>query len=178
MQQEGANLRIWNKESTFETSADLGMISAKCHNTGGPGGLVGSLEDERGNVIFQTNTGWKCSAVLEEGWEQPEFQDTSSNWQNAKKVAVHDGSRPWTNIVVGQISREAAWIWSKTSTNTVYCRGKVVFEGKFNLLTFSRISHSLHKSTYHNIAPIAQKNSALSHLSCHIFCYTRTLRCS
>ena len=162
VQQEGPNLKIWNQESTFETSADLGIIAAKCHNTGGPGGLVGSLEDERGDVIFDTNTGWKCSAVLEDGWEQPEFQDTSSNWQNAKKVADHDGSQPWTNMVVGQISRDAEWIWSKTLSTTVYCRGKVDFEGKFRFFTFPKISHSIHRFTYHYIASIAQKNYTIT----------------
>ena len=105
------------------------MIATKCQNTGGLAGILGSLENERGDILFVTNTEWKCSSVFEDGWEQPEFQDTSSNWQNAQKVSDHDSTFLWKSLI-GKISLNADWIWSQTQTMIVYCRGKILFKGK------------------------------------------------
>ena len=132
VQQQHSALKIWQQESTFEEiTSKLEIIALKCVNTGGPGGIIASLENEDGDVVFYTDTYWKCSSVLEEGWQLSGFQDTSDNWHNAIKKG-DNGDPTWGFIK--QISHDADWIWARAG-GTVYCRGVVFTKGKNNILT-------------------------------------------
>ena len=115
----------WNRESTFDTSNKLRVVAVTCRNQNGGAGVLASLEDERGNTVFYTNTKWKCSSVLETDWQLSEFQATSENWQNAVKTRDHSEE-------IGQISPTAVWIWNvENLIDTVYCRGEGITKGKF-----------------------------------------------
>ena len=122
-EQQDPKFRDWQSESTLETSDTLKVIAVRCINSGGgPAGIVASLENKEGKTIFYTNTNWTCSSERENNWYLPEFQATSANWENAVKRADHGGSH-WP--VIGEISRDADWIWAIRNPLTVYCRGTI-----------------------------------------------------
>ena len=146
VQQQDNKLKAWNAESTFVTPDRLSLIALKCTNTGGPAGILASLQNEGGDVVFYTNTNWKCSSVLEEGWQLSEFQATSDNWQNAAKRGDH-GSTTWGYI--GEISHDADWIWAAKNEATVYCHGVVTVKGKLYASLLLKPFCKLHSSQIH-----------------------------
>ena len=90
-------------------------------------GILASLTNEDGDDIIVTDGKWRCSAVLEPGWERVKFRESSDNWSDAATIAQH-GQGPWSNIrkYIGSISHEAMWIWNRESkSETVYCRRRV-----------------------------------------------------
>jgi hypothetical protein len=124
-QHDGA-LGDWLKVSTFETSEILRVVALKCTDSGGKYGIIASLHNTQGEVELKTDTTWKCSSVYVEGWERPDFEDTSCDWNYAEKIKDH-GDGPWQKKgQIRQISDEADWIWAEgTFTKIAYCRGQV-----------------------------------------------------
>ena len=123
VQKRDGHLGYWGSVSEFQTSKGLRVIALKCFDEGGGWyGILASLKNEEGETILLTDTNWKCSSVHEEGWEHPEFKDSSGNWQSASKIRDH-GNGPWG--FRDGISHDADWIWAVGSGSTAYCRGVV-----------------------------------------------------
>ena len=114
----------WAYVTTLETSDELTVIAVKCWDKVGDDGLLASLENESGDTVFHTDTNWKCSSVLENDWQDVDFQATSVNWQNAVKRRDHLNSAR-----AGQISLDADWIWTNGDQDKVYCRGEGIAKG-------------------------------------------------
>ena len=101
------------------------VIATKCYNTGGAYGVLASLENTKGEVILTTDTQWKCSSTMTDGWEMMAF-DGHSSWPSA---SVQNRTKQ-----VNKIRREAKWIWTGHGYNNLtYCRyqGKKINLGKF-----------------------------------------------
>ena len=116
VEQTDASLGVFYAESVITPAEMFQVIAFKCRNTGGPSGIVASIEDEAGATIYTTDTSWKCSSTLQDGWSNMDFN--SESWPNAVKIADH-GDSPWNTI--GGISPDADWIWAPDNPWTVYC---------------------------------------------------------
>ena len=70
-----------------------------------------------------TDDTWLCTQEEEENWAQPGFEVDFEAWEEGEMIRKHDGVKPWRGFV-GDISKEASWIWTKDHKikTTVYCR--------------------------------------------------------
>ena len=119
----------WNVEKTVLIPDTAALIAVKCIDIGGVPGILASVEGSNdGNVVVVSDSGWKCSAVEQLGWQNPGFVVDMAYWQDATEINDH-GGKPWG--YVGDISASAKWIWTNRYTwthdidKTVYCRGVI-----------------------------------------------------
>ena len=117
--QYAANLDTYNVQSTIVIPKTFRVIAIKCVDMGGGDGLLASAENHLGDLVLLSDTTWKCSDTLEQGWEQDNFNASSENW----KPAIDIGPKSWS--VSGQISSYASWIWTEKRVNTIYCRAEM-----------------------------------------------------
>ena len=128
--QYASNLNKYNILSTIVIpSGNFKVIAIKCVDIGQGEGLLASAEDYLGELVLLSDATWKCSEVLEEGWEQVNFIASSENWKNAVDI----GEKSWS--VKGQVSPYADWIWTENRVDTIYCRAEMPWErGLFSFI--------------------------------------------
>ena len=125
--QYAADLNTYNILSTIVIPNSFKVIAIKCVDIGQGEGLLASAENYLGELVLLSDTTWKCSEVLEQGWEQTNFDASSENWNNAVDI----GEKSWS--VKGQVSPYADWIWTEKRVDTIYCRVEMPWErGLYN----------------------------------------------
>ena len=82
------------------------LLSVKAINSRAIHGFIIKLSNG-----FVTDTHWRCSNTYNDNWNKLSFND--DEWQPAKKVTL-----PWDHGL-----DPAEFIWAKTYTKIVYCRG-------------------------------------------------------
>ena len=111
---ETPGTEVWTKEANLKIPSTTKTIGIRCHNTGGPFGLMIQIADETGNVFVVSDTSWKCSNQAKHGWSRANFEE-DENW----KFAVYHKHVYWD--LAG--SRNRRTIWTQSSTDdTIYCR--------------------------------------------------------
>jgi putative heme-binding domain-containing protein len=73
------------------------LLAARVNNTGGPAAFLAELTLTSGDATTRivSDEHWQFATVAEEGWEQPEHDD--STWQPARELA-RLGGEPWTAL--------------------------------------------------------------------------------
>ena len=119
VQQAAEGLENWPAESQISVPSNFKVIGIQCLDYGVIPGILASLHDENGDEVLVTDKSWTCSQKQEEGWTAPGFD--SGTWEEGDVIGQH-GVAPWR--IIGQISRNAGWIWTKDhkTHTTVYCR--------------------------------------------------------
>ena len=119
VQQAAEGLDNWPAESQISVPSNFKVIGIQCLDYGVIPGILASLHDENGDEVLVTDKSWTCSQKQEEGWTAPGFD--SGTWEEGDVIGQH-GVAPWR--IIGQISRNAGWIWTKDhkTHTTVYCR--------------------------------------------------------
>ncbi|XP_063695080.1 uncharacterized protein LOC134826584 isoform X2 [Bolinopsis microptera] len=123
VQTDVAGQGAWNQMSTISLgpAGATNVIGIKCLNTGGPYGIMGSVEDESGNNVLVTDNSWSCSNAADAGWEQAGFVE-GDNW-NAASYYPHrvyiTNNGPWAAAM--SANKQIIWTASAADT-TVYCR--------------------------------------------------------
>ena len=102
------NMDHWNKVSNVKFVHTIMVLGIECTDVGGRYGILGSTADG-----ILTDGSWKCSGELQNGWSNPDFDDSS--WEAA--AVLEDNG----NVEDG-ISEKAQWIWSTGGEATTYCR--------------------------------------------------------
>ena len=115
--------RAWNEVVNLNIPSTTHVIAVNCVDLGGSYGIIGSVQDARGNDIMVTDTSWRCSNVWESGWEGSDFTE-GDNWNQATDnrdgtLTRKNGLDDWTNVPVS--SRRPIWTSSSAYTS-VYCR--------------------------------------------------------
>merc|ERR1740124_1129181 len=72
--------------STLNIPESTRSIGISCLNTGGPYGIMGSIQDAGGNDVLVTDDSWSCSNTADAGWEGPDFEE-GDNWNAASYYA-------------------------------------------------------------------------------------------
>ena len=80
------------------------VIAVEAMNSGGPGGLILSLDswktrprgDKKGSQILSTSPAWKASKTADAGWKKTGFND--SQWKKSTTIAEIGGG-PWGSEV-------------------------------------------------------------------------------
>ena len=123
VEKKAEGLTQWHKESKISVPSNFEVIGIKCADNGVVGGILASLHDENGEIVVLTDDTWLCTQNEEENWAQPGFEVDFEAWEEGEMIRKHDGVKPWRGFV-GDISREASWIWTKDHKikTTVYCR--------------------------------------------------------
>ena len=122
VQTDVAGQGVWNEMSTvgLGPAGATNVIGIKCLNTGGPYGIMGSVEDESGNNVLVTDNSWSCSNAADDGWENADFVE-GENW-NAASYSNHpsyvSGDGQWSSMSANRQN-----IWTNSAADyTVYCR--------------------------------------------------------
>ena len=111
------NMQHWNKASTVTLPIGSTVLAIECFNTGGPFGIIGSTNDG-----MLTDDSWKCSGEMQDGWMNPDFDDSS--WETAQVIKGNDdGGDPGK---IDEVSDDAQWIWSTGGETTSYCRKMLI----------------------------------------------------
>ena len=89
-------MNTWNKEEVFLLSVMPRLIAITAYNAVSAthsftAGILASLTNEDGEDVVVTNGSWRCSAVLEMGWERLDFG--GRNWRYAKVIAPSGGGK-------------------------------------------------------------------------------------
>jgi len=89
----------WQRPKIFEVTsllhAGLNIFAIKATNTGGQAGVLGKimiLFEDGEQLTLITDRHWKASAQVEEGWEEPGFQD--ADWMEALELGDFR-TAPW-----------------------------------------------------------------------------------
>ena len=119
-----ATMLTWVTTSTLTVPSGTRVLAIECDAESWVGGILASLSN--GQVTDHT---WKCSAVYEPGWTEPDFEPTSPNWTPAFEIVENGGSMPtWTWAECTACSSRAMWIWTPDFRNdmpgyvSAYCR--------------------------------------------------------
>ena len=111
------NHEDWWNMTSVEIPLLFSVIGIQCHNTGGIGGLIASIENSSGETINESDNTWTCSSSYENRWQMEDFdQDWSTPFQ-----IIYQGTNIWPTL--SGISSGAKWI-SFDSRNNIYCRIK------------------------------------------------------
>ena len=134
---------VWNLMSSLNIPDTTQVIGIKCLNTGGPYGIMGSIQDAAGNDVAVTDNSWSCSNAADDGWEKADFVE-GDNWNAASyyphRVYITDNG-PWA----AAMSAKKQIIWTASAADTtVYCRKVIQKPGNnelclvppYNLLRF------------------------------------------
>ena len=139
VQTDVAGQGVWNEMSTvgLGPAGATNVIGIKCLNTGGPYGIMGSVEDESGNNVLVTDNSWSCSNAADDGWEKADFVE-GDNWNAASyyphRVYITDNG-PWA----AAMSAKKQIIWTASAADTtVYCRKVISGCGKYAKKLFLR----------------------------------------
>lgn len=111
----------WDSIARVDVPSSAQVIAISCRDDGGGYGIVGDLTDSSGNSIMVTDNSWRCSAVKEDGWEQPGFD--AGEWNAPKDMG--DGSHLKRLEQFAEISspdRKAIWAAGTDGNKEVYCR--------------------------------------------------------
>ena len=57
---------VWHTADEVSLPGDTQLVAIECEDTGNIGGIKASFQGG-----FTTDSSWRCSAKLEEGWNQP-----------------------------------------------------------------------------------------------------------
>ena len=109
--------------ATLQIPASTGAVGIKCHNTGGASGIMAQVQDLAGNVITVTDSSWKCTNQLQDGWSTAGFSE-GDNWKPARLL---------NGVTMYLTTQRFAWnrglspkrkvIWTENAYNkVVYCR--------------------------------------------------------
>jgi len=105
----------WRKTSSTLLPAGTRSVAVSCQDLHHQEGILASTTNGA-----LTDSSWKCSSSSPNGWEQPDFDDSS--WAAAEEIANH-GDSPWKTRP--GINPNAKWIWTSGTPRgdtTVYCR--------------------------------------------------------
>ena len=91
--------------ATLTVPSSTSVIAVKCHNRGGHYWIVAHMKDADGNNVMVSDKSWRCSGVMESGWEKPGFVE-GDNWK--QPISVSGTSYIWSSGAKGD--------W------TAYCR--------------------------------------------------------
>ena len=103
---EDEQMSQWNQVSTVIIPSETVVLAIQCHNTGGPEGIVSSTDDG-----ILTDASWKCSGEEQDGWTNPDFDDSA--WEPAAVLRESD---------VEGVAPDAQWIWSTDGQSDAFCR--------------------------------------------------------
>ena len=128
---------VWNLMSSLNIPDTTQVIGIKCLNTGGPYGIMGSIQDAAGNDVAVTDNSWSCSNAADDGWEKADFVE-GDNWNAASyyphRVYITDNG-PWA----AAMSAKKQIIWTASAADTtVYCRKVISGCGKYAKKSFLR----------------------------------------
>ena len=119
-QKEAAGTGVWNQLATLVIPASTKTIGVQCKNTGGPYGIMATVEDSTGNVFVVSDNTWKCSNQAQDGWSKSGFVEGAS-WKPAfyytGQGAYNSDTGAWKGM-----SPNKKVIWTSTGDGTVYCR--------------------------------------------------------
>ena len=87
-------LANWKEETEIPIDSKPRLIAIKANNEITSAAILASLSNHVGEDIAVSNSSWRCSKVLENGWETVEFREHSENWSNAVEFAKH-GEGVW-----------------------------------------------------------------------------------
>ncbi len=92
----------WQRPQTADITTLLqpgkNALAVAATNEGGPAGVLGKLvvEFETGDpLIVVTNRQWRCALSEQEGWQRPDFDDSS--WEEVREVG-NFGVPPWGSV--------------------------------------------------------------------------------
>ena len=103
----------WGTATDFVIPGNTKVIAVAAKNTHFPPGILGSFSNG-----LVTNSSWKCSEQLLQGWNSRDFDDRS--WPAALEMKRH-GDGPWGYIA--GIDPSAKWIWTiRPRFRSCYCR--------------------------------------------------------
>ena len=119
-QKEAAGTGVWNQLATLVIPASTKTIGVQCKNTGGPYGIMATVEDSTGNVFVVSDNTWKCSNQAQDGWSKSGFIEGAS-WKPAfyytGQGAYNSDTGAWKGM-----SPNKKVIWTSTGDGTAYCR--------------------------------------------------------
>ena len=95
--------------STVTLPNNTRLLGVRAENTGGDYGFIIKLSNG-----FVTDTHWRCSNIEHDNWYKLKYND--DDWQPAR-------NRGWPRNWGPHSLDPAEFIWAKTYTDVVYCRG-------------------------------------------------------
>ena len=115
--QTGRNNNDWTKSDSYTFPSHTKVLAVYIKNTGGPGGLLGSLS----NGIV-TDSQWKCTSQKQTNWFTVDFDDSA--WPAA---SVQQGIRG--GFRVNGVAPNARWIGARDANAAeIYCRRRISFQ--------------------------------------------------
>ena len=106
------NMQIWDKGSSVTLPVGSKVLAIECFNKGGGFGILGSTSDG-----MLTDGSWKCAGEMQEGWTNPDFDDSA--WEAAQVIKGNGEGAPGK---IDGVLDDAQWIWSTGGEKTTYCR--------------------------------------------------------
>ena len=111
----------WKSSSDYSLNACNSLIAISCEETGGAAGILAST-----TTGVLTDTTWRCTDLLETGWDTVGFTETAGVWGTPDahgRNGVARGGAKFTDI-----NLSSKWIWfgpNDGTRKTVYCRKNI-----------------------------------------------------
>jgi len=113
LQPETDAMKWWEAVSQLSIPAGTRVLAIECKDVGMGGGVLAST-----STGLKTDSSWRCSNEVIEGWTQPGFVFPPDTFASANTLGNNTVS-PWINDNLGprpDIQADAQWIWAAGST--------------------------------------------------------------
>ena len=121
----------WNEIATLDIPRSTRIVAIKCHNRGGPYGIMVRITDEEESIVAVSDNSWNCCNKNETGWYSVSFEEDES-W---KPAAITNKQDLWTeeNFSPEEKFFHENIIWTASGEDdlTVFCRK--VLSGDVNI---------------------------------------------
>jgi len=113
LQPQTAAMKWWEAVSQLSIPAGTRVLAIECKDVGMGGGVLAST-----STGLKTDSSWRCSNEVIEGWTQPDFVFPPDTFASAKTLGNNTVS-PWIQDHLAprpDILADAEWIWALDSS--------------------------------------------------------------
>jgi len=111
LQPETDAMKHWERVSQLSIPAETRVLAIECKNVVGEAGILAST-----STGLKTDSSWRCSSEVIEGWTQPDFVIAPDTFATANTLGDNTKNPfgPWGPRP--DIQADAEWIWAAGST--------------------------------------------------------------